>query len=62
MDEIEKKARKLLAAEFDAADLLGARDRIADNQPLTPVEKAALRAIAAALRETQTNKVSHENP
>ncbi len=26
MDEIEKKAREMLAAEFDAADLLGARD------------------------------------
>jgi hypothetical protein len=48
-----QRARELLAAEFDAAGLLGARDRVADDQPLTPVEKCTIRAIEAALSQSQ---------
>ena len=53
MDEIEKRARELLAAEYEREGMDTAASTILSGGTTTHDEQTALRAIAAALRSVQ---------
>ena len=54
MDEIEKRARELLAAEYERDGHLGVAHTLRYGYRLTPAQDKGLAAIAAALRSAQT--------
>ena len=53
MDEIEKRARELLAAEYERDGHLGVAHTLRYGYRLTPAQDKGLAAIAAALRSAQ---------